>query len=251
MSDTDPRPSYFSQIRVDPNNDLRIWLGGVNIYFSEDGGKTFVAEPVRARPQRCSRHLDRSREFGSSGDRQRRRRVGHAATAGAPGRHLNNIALGQFYEVAFDFQKPYHVCGGLQDNYSWCGPSSTAQQLGIGNEDWITVQGGDGFYNRIDPSDPNIIYAESQDGNLSPPRSAHQRIEIHPAAGAERRSAALSLPVEFAADDFAARSEDHLLRRQSSVQIHRSRRYLGGAGRRSDHQARIATRQTIFGMPGG
>ena len=44
MSDTDPRPSYFSQIRVDPNNDLKIWLGGVNIYMSEDGGKTFVAD---------------------------------------------------------------------------------------------------------------------------------------------------------------------------------------------------------------
>ena len=42
MSDTNPRPSYFSQIRVDPNNDLKIWLGGVNIYMSEDGGKTFV-----------------------------------------------------------------------------------------------------------------------------------------------------------------------------------------------------------------
>lgn len=42
MSDTDPRPSYFSQIRVDPNNDLKIWLGGVNIYNSEDGGKTFT-----------------------------------------------------------------------------------------------------------------------------------------------------------------------------------------------------------------
>ncbi len=81
--------------------------------------------------------------------------------------HLNNIAIGQFYEVAYDFQKPYHVCGGLQDNYSWCGPSSTMQTRGIGNSDWITVQGGDGFYNRIDPSDPNIIYAESQDGNLS------------------------------------------------------------------------------------
>src|SRR5580698_7767402 len=81
--------------------------------------------------------------------------------------HINNIALGQFYEVAYDFQKPYRVCGGLQDNYSWCGPSSSTQQDGIGNEDWMTVQGGDGFYNRIDPTDPNIIYAESQDGNLS------------------------------------------------------------------------------------
>ena len=41
MSDTNPRPSYFSQIRVDPNNDQKIWLGGVNIYMSEDGGRTF------------------------------------------------------------------------------------------------------------------------------------------------------------------------------------------------------------------
>jgi hypothetical protein len=80
---------------------------------------------------------------------------------------INNIAIGQFYEVAYDFQKPYHICGGLQDNYSWCGPSSSAQTLGIGNEDWFAVQGGDGFYNRIDPSDPNTVYAESQDGNLS------------------------------------------------------------------------------------
>jgi hypothetical protein len=75
--------------------------------------------------------------------------------------------MGQFYEVAYDYQKPYHVCGGLQDNYSWCGPSSTAQTTGIGNSDWITVEGGDGFYNRIDPVNPDIIYAESQDGNLS------------------------------------------------------------------------------------
>ena len=82
-------------------------------------------------------------------------------------RHLNNIAIGQFYEIAYDFQKPYRVCGGLQDNYSWCGPSASLQSTGIGNEDWITVQGGDGFHARIDPSDANIVYAESQDGNLS------------------------------------------------------------------------------------
>jgi photosystem II stability/assembly factor-like uncharacterized protein len=166
MSDTNPRPSYFSQIRVDPNSDLRIWMGGVNIYFSEDGGKTFTQnrfERVHSDVHAIwidpanSNHL----VIGNDGG------VWVTRDSGRAWDHLNNIALGQFYEVAFDFQTPYHVCGGLQDNYSWCGPSSTAQQLGIGNEDWITVQGGDGFYNRIDPSDPNIIYAESQDGNLS------------------------------------------------------------------------------------
>ena len=166
MSDTDPRPSYFSQIRVDPNNDLRIWLGGVNIYFSEDGGKTFVQNRFeRVHSDVHAIWIDPSNSdhlvIGNDGG------VWTTNDAGRGWAHLNNIALAQFYEVAFDYQKPYHVCGGLQDNYSWCGPSSTAQTLGIGNEDWITVQGGDGFYNRIDPTDPNTIYAESQDGNLS------------------------------------------------------------------------------------
>jgi photosystem II stability/assembly factor-like uncharacterized protein len=166
MSDTNPRPSYFSQIRVDPNNDLKIWLGGVNIYYSEDGGKTFAQNRFeRVHSDVHAIWLDPANSdhmvIGNDGG------VWTTEDSGRAWRHLNNIALAQFYEVAFDFQKPYRVCGGLQDNYSWCGPSSTAQRLGIGNEDWFSVQGGDGFYNRIDPTDPNIIYAESQDGNLS------------------------------------------------------------------------------------
>ena len=166
MSETNPRPSYFSQIRVDPNTDLKIWLGGVNIYMSEDGGKTF--DQSRFRDVHSDVHaiwIDPANSdhlwIGCDGG------IWTTADSGRHWRHNNNIALGQFYEVAFDYQKPYHVCGGLQDNYSWCGPVSSTQQTGIANDDWYTVQGGDGFYNRIDPTDPNIIYAESQDGNLS------------------------------------------------------------------------------------
>ena len=62
--------------------------------------------------------------------------------------------------------KPYKVCGGLQDNDSWCGPSATTNVRGITNEDWYTVAGGDGFYSQIDPEEPWIVYGESQDGNL-------------------------------------------------------------------------------------
>ncbi len=166
MSDTNPRPSYFSQIRIDPNNDQKLWMGGVNIYMSEDGGRNFVQ--TRFRGVHSDVHgiwIDPANSdhilSGNDGG------VWVTWDSGRNWAHIDNIALGQFYEVAFDFQKPYHVCGGLQDNYSWCGPSSTTQTLGIGNENWFTVQGGDGFYNRIDPSDPNIIYAESQDGNIS------------------------------------------------------------------------------------
>ena len=166
MGDTNPRPSYFSQLRIDPNSDLKIWLGGVNIYMSEDGGKTF--DQSRFRDVHSDVHgiwIDPANSdhlvIGCDGG------VWATWDSGRNWQHLNNIAIGQFYEVAYDFQKPYHICGGAQDNYSWCGPSSTMQSRGIGNSDWITVQGGDGFYNRIDPNDPNIVYAESQDGNLS------------------------------------------------------------------------------------
>ena len=166
MSDTNPRPSYFSQIRVDPNNDQKVWLGGVNMYMSEDGGRTFVQ--TRFRDVHSDVHaiwIDPANSDhivnGNDGG------VWVTWDSGRNWRHLNNIAIGQFYEIAYDFQKPYRVCGGLQDNYSWCGPSASLQTTGIGNEDWITVQGGDGFYARIDPTDANIVYAESQDGNLS------------------------------------------------------------------------------------
>jgi len=166
QSDTNPRPSYFSQIRVDPNNDLKLWMGGVNIYMSEDAGKTWSQD--RFRDVHSDNHgiwIDPNNSdhvlSGNDGG------IWETMDSGRNWRHINNIALGQFYEVAYDFQKPYDVCGGLQDNYSWCGPSSSTQTVGIGNTDWITVQGGDGFYNRIDPVDANIIYAESQDGNLS------------------------------------------------------------------------------------
>jgi photosystem II stability/assembly factor-like uncharacterized protein len=166
MGDTNPRPSYFSQIRVDPNSDTTLWVGGVNIYYSQDGGRTF--DQTRFRDVHSDVHaiwIDPANSDhvvnGNDGG------VWSTWDAGRHWTHHNNMPLAQFYEVAFDFQKPYRVCGGLQDNYSWCGPSSTTQTPGIGNDDWITVLGGDGFYNRIDPSDPNTVYAESQDGNLS------------------------------------------------------------------------------------
>src|SRR5260370_28250572 len=64
-------------------------------------------------------------------------------------------------------RKPYYVYGGLQDNGSWGGPSQTRSGAGITNADWLRTGGGDGFYSQADPTDPNILYSESQNGAMS------------------------------------------------------------------------------------
>jgi photosystem II stability/assembly factor-like uncharacterized protein len=165
MSNTNPRPMYFSNVRIDPNNDQRIWVLGVLLHYSEDGGKTFKTE--RGSNLHSDHHamwIDPANSAnmitGCDGG------IHFSRDAGRHWDQRAQIALGQFYEIGLDNAKPYKICGGLQDNYTWCGPSATTFSHGITNDDWYTVQGGDGFYAQIDPEEPWIVYAESQDGNL-------------------------------------------------------------------------------------
>ncbi len=165
MSNTNPRPMYFSQVRIDPNNDQRIWVAGVQMSYSEDGGKTFVTNRVtRIHVDFHAIWIDPANSdnmiVGCDGGIHFSRDRGRSWDA------REQIAIAQFYEIGYDMAKPYKVCGGLQDNSSWCGPSATTNVRGITNEDWYTVQGGDGFYAQIDPDEPWIVYAESQDGNI-------------------------------------------------------------------------------------
>jgi len=164
-SETNPRGGYYSQVVIDPNNDQRLWVHGANMYFSEDGGKTFKTNLVQRIhgdyhamwiDPRDSNHMIAGSDGGIHISRDR----------GKTWDFINTMAIGQFYEIGLDMQKPYHICGGLQDNNVWCGPSATFDTRGIANSDWYTVGGGDGFYAQIDPADPNTVYAESQDGNL-------------------------------------------------------------------------------------
>ncbi|MBI3684272.1 MAG: hypothetical protein HY235_28185 [Acidobacteria bacterium] len=164
MSDTNPRPMYYSQIRIDPSNDQRIWVLGAPLYYSEDGGRTFRTLNTRIHGDyhalwinpADSEHMVIGSDGGVSISRDR----------GRTWFFQNTMPLGQFYEIGLDMRKPYWICGGLQDNNSWCGPSATFNSRGISNDEWFTVGGGDGFYAQIDPADYNIVYAESQDGNL-------------------------------------------------------------------------------------
>ena len=79
---------------------------------------------------------------------------------------LCHAAIGQFYHVCVDSSRPYRAFGGLQDNGSWGGPSHSLAGRGPINEDWVVVSGGDGFVCRVDPTDPDLVYYESQDGNI-------------------------------------------------------------------------------------
>ena len=160
-----PRPMYFSKLKIDPNNDQRLWLAGVAMQYSEDGGKTWTGNFSRAphadthgiwiNPKN-SNHVIQGNDGG----------INISYDRGRTWDYSNTVPLGLFYEVGADNSLPYKVCGGLQDNNTWCGPSMTMSPQGISNDDWYTVGGGDGFFAQPHPTDPDIVYGESQDGNL-------------------------------------------------------------------------------------
>jgi photosystem II stability/assembly factor-like uncharacterized protein len=163
-SDWNPRPMYASQILVDPNDDQRVYM--VNSYsFSDDGGKTFTTPRqslhgddrlVWVNP-RNSRHVMKADDGG----------LGISYDRGLRWLYVTHLPVSQFYRIDADMREPYWLCGGLQDNGSWCGPSATFSSQGILNEDWFRVGGGDGFFNRIDPSDYRTVYTASQYLGLS------------------------------------------------------------------------------------
>ncbi len=164
MSNNNNRPMYYSQIRIDPNNDQIIYTLGANAYKSTDGGKNF--ENMRGQGHgdhhalvidpNNSRHL----LIGNDGG------LDISYDQGETWEDITTMAMGQFYAISADMRRPYYVCGGLQDNGSWCGPSAVRGGQ-ILNTDWYRIGGGDGFYTQNDPTDWTIGYSESQDGNTS------------------------------------------------------------------------------------
>ena len=166
VNSLNPRPMYFSLVRIDPTDDNTLYvLGDVPVMLrSTDGGKTF-AGLATARGVHADAHAlwvnpksGKHMIIGCDGG------FYVSYDKGAAWDHLNTLALGQFYHVAVDNRRPYRVYGGLQDNGSWGGPSHTMRRYGPVNEDWGYVSGGDGFVCRVDPTDPDLVYAESQGG---------------------------------------------------------------------------------------
>ena len=164
-SPLNPRPFYFSQIRVDPENDQRVYVLGFALHVSEDGGRSFREDRFeKIHPDNHALAIDprnpRRLLLGTDGG------LYQSFNGGESWEYLNRFAAGEFYRIAADDSTPYRVCGGLQDNQTWAGPSRTRTKEGIVNSDWISLGGGDGFYCAFDGSDPDLVYAESQQGSF-------------------------------------------------------------------------------------
>ena len=170
------RPFYFSLMHVSPVDDRKVFFSSYQLLRSDDGGKTteYIDRGVHVDhhalwidPQNPDRMIQ-----GNDGG-------AYATGNGAKSwRYLNNLPIEQFYMVAADNNIPYMLCGGLQDNNAWCGPSSGAgggggggggggAAGGLNGSEWFTVTGGDGEYAVPAPSDSTVLYVDSQNGNIT------------------------------------------------------------------------------------
>jgi photosystem II stability/assembly factor-like uncharacterized protein len=168
LSDTrliNVRPWYFSVIAVSPADENKVYFGSFNLVTSIDGGKTFQTNNRKIHPDYHALWID-----PKDPDRILQGNDGFAlgsTDGGKTWRGFENLPLGQFYQVAVGSDAPYTICGGLQDNNGWCGASNSLARGGVSDADWFVVAGGDGEWIVPAPSDPNVIYGDSQNGNIS------------------------------------------------------------------------------------
>ena len=160
-------PHYYQEIFASPHKFDRIYQMDPRMHVSEDGGTTFV--PVGEEHKHGDNHalaFDPNDPGyllnGADGG------VYESWDLGKNWKFVTNLPVTQFYKVAVDYDEPfYHVVGGTQDNNTQYGPSRTDNVHGIRNSDWQITLFGDGHQPAIDPTDPNIVYSEWQEGNLT------------------------------------------------------------------------------------
>ena len=153
---------YFGEVRVAPDNPQEVYVFGVPLLITEDGGENFHRldtigdvhvdhQALWINPQ-DSKHLLLGNDGGLYVSYDR----------GGNWLHLNNTSVGQFYTVNVDFEKPYNVYGGLQDNGVLMGSSKSVPNR---TKKWQRVFGGDGMFVSADPRNSKLIYTGYQFGN--------------------------------------------------------------------------------------
>jgi photosystem II stability/assembly factor-like uncharacterized protein len=159
-------PHYYQELYASPHRFDRIYLADVTMRVSDDGGKTFRLMNIEYRHGDDHALAFRKNDpnyllVGSDGG------LYESFDQEQNWRFMSNLPVTQFYKIALDDNKPfYNVYGGTQDNCTQVGPSRTDNIHGIGHFDWEVVIGGDGHQPATEPENPNIAYAQSQQGFL-------------------------------------------------------------------------------------
>ncbi|MEM8888945.1 MAG: glycosyl hydrolase [Bacteroidota bacterium] len=159
-------PHYYQELYASPHEFDKLYLMDVRIQVSDDGGKTFNRLPER------QKHSD-NHAIAFRMDDPNYLLVGTDAGIyesfdnAANWRFIDNLPITQYYKLAVDDSEPfYNIYAGTQDNGSHGGPSRTDNRHGIRNADWWITLGADGHQSAIEPGNPNITYAETQQGGL-------------------------------------------------------------------------------------
>lgn len=160
------RGFYYTDLRVDPQNENRVYAIASTLFVSIDGGRTYRPIAPRIHIDYHSLWIDplNPKRMWSTNDGG----VAVSSDQGDSWEYVNNLPVGQPYHIHADNRQPFYwVMGGMQDNGSWTGPGRTREPAGILNDDWRMVSFGDGFKVINHPDDPEIYLSLSQGGNLT------------------------------------------------------------------------------------
>lgn len=160
---------YFGKVFVSPVNDKKVFLTGVDLLMSKDGGKTFNS--IDGDNVHSDHHVvwvdpNKDNHIFNGND-------GGLNISYDDGKHwfkANTPPVGQFYNIAVDMAKPYNVFGGLQDNGTWYGSSNTTENFrwyDNGDNPYKSINGGDGMQVQVDWRDNKTVISGSQFGNYS------------------------------------------------------------------------------------
>ncbi|MEW6702450.1 MAG: glycosyl hydrolase [Bacteroidota bacterium] len=181
MSDHTAQGQYYNEIYCDPKDVDKVYSVETITHVTEDAGKTW--KPLGNNERHVDDHAmwinpQDPKHFLIGGDGG----IYETFDAGKHWAFKTNLPVTQFYRVNVDNDFPfYNVYGGTQDNNSFGGPSRTLSSDGVVNNDWYVTNGGDGFWTAIDPTNPNIVYAESQYGGMVRyDRKSGEQIDIRP-----------------------------------------------------------------------
>ena len=176
--------NYYQEIYCDPNDVDKVFSMNTWLHHTEDGGKSFKAtgEANKHVDNHCIWVNPTNADHWIVGcDGGIYETYDHATTW----EYKANLPVTQFYKVSIDYDEPfYNVFGGTQDNNSQGGPSRSLNNAGILNSDWYITVGGDGYETQVDPTNPNIIYAQWQYGGLIRyDKQSGEKIGIKPQPG--------------------------------------------------------------------